>query len=93
VNKRLFDSLRADQALIEAKLGRPLTWERMEERRASRVASYCDGSIQDPAARLAQLRTWAVDAALAMHDALVEEVRTRGANVLQSGPLPRHEAL
>jgi hypothetical protein len=93
VNKRLFDSLRANQASIEAKVGRPLAWERIDERRASRVALYSEGSIQDSAPRLAQLRSWAVDAALGMHDALVDEVRTRGATVSQTGSLPRAEPL
>jgi hypothetical protein len=77
-NKRLFDSLRAEQAAIEAKVGSSLIWERMDDRRASRIAMYSEGSIQDSSERLADLRTWAVDAAITMHDCLLEEVRTRG---------------
>jgi hypothetical protein len=77
-NKRMFDSLRAQQAAIEAEVGCSLVWERMEDRRASRIAMYSEGSIQDPSERLAKLRAWAVDAAIVMHDCLLEEVRTRG---------------
>jgi hypothetical protein len=76
-NKRLFDSLRADQLAIESKVGDSLIWERMDDRRASRIAMYSEGSIQDSPKRLGQLRSWAVDAAIAMHDCLAEEVRRR----------------
>jgi hypothetical protein len=88
-NKRLFDSLRSSQASIEDKVGQALTWERMDERRASRVALYTDGSIQD-SSRLVQLKTWAVDTALAMHQALLEEVRACELSVFRANPI--HEA-
>lgn len=84
-NKRLFDSLRANQTSIEAKVGQALTWERMDERRASRIAIYTDGTIQDSVSHLVKLRTWAVDTALVMHEALLEGVRTCGVSVNQAG--------
>jgi hypothetical protein len=77
-NKRLFDALRAEHARIETSVGHPLTWERMEERRASRIASYMEGSIQDSPERLLELRDWAVQAALDMHDHLLAEARRLG---------------
>jgi DNA-nicking Smr family endonuclease len=50
----------------------------MEERRASRIASYMEGSIQDSPERLLELRDWAVQAALDMHDHLLAEARRLG---------------
>jgi CBS domain-containing protein len=76
LNKRLFDALYADRQAIEAELGRELAWERMNERQASRVALYRDGSVQDSSPRLAELSGWAVSTAGMMHDCLFERVRS-----------------
>jgi hypothetical protein len=41
-NKGLFDRLRADAGRIEAAYGQALSWERLDDRKACRVASYFD---------------------------------------------------
>jgi hypothetical protein len=76
-NKRVFDSLRADQMAIEERIGGSLVWERMDDHRASRIAMYSEGSIHDPPDRLARLRSWAVEAAVTMHSCLAEQVRAQ----------------
>jgi len=40
-------------------LGEPLSWERLEGKRASRVALYRDASINEDDATLQRLREWA----------------------------------
>lgn len=41
-NKRLFDTLRERADELEAKLGLPMSWERLDAKRASRLAVYHD---------------------------------------------------
>lgn len=42
--KAVFDALLDRNDEIEARVGKPLSWERLDERQASRVALYTDGS-------------------------------------------------
>lgn len=59
-NKRAFDRLRAHAAQIEAQVGEPLSWERLDAARASRIACYGAGSIMD-AGNHDELQDWAVE--------------------------------
>ena len=60
-NKAVFDALWSDRVAIEAAFGESLRWERLEDRRACRVASYAPGSIDDAADILETHRKWAVE--------------------------------
>lgn len=60
-NEVAFNALEADKLTIESKFGEPLRWERLENRRASRVACYTKGSIEDSAERQEHHREWAID--------------------------------
>jgi hypothetical protein len=60
-NKELFDSLSLKKEQIEARLGDPLEWERLDEKRACRIAVYCVGTIQDDQEKLDKLQMWLVD--------------------------------
>ena len=60
-NEVAFDSLVADKDAIEAEFGEALRWERLDARRACRVACYATGSIEDPAEQQEQHRKWAVE--------------------------------
>jgi hypothetical protein len=57
-NKRIFDDLHQQRDSIESEIGEELSWERLEHRRASRIAAYRPGSITDSAESLAELRSW-----------------------------------
>jgi hypothetical protein len=59
-NKGIFHAIQQDRDRVEAEVGAPLQWERLDNRRASRVASYRKGSIEDSDAELAAIRGWAV---------------------------------
>jgi hypothetical protein len=59
-NKAFFDRLLADRADIETSLGEPLEWERMEDRRASRVAVYRQGSIELDSEELETIHAWGI---------------------------------
>jgi hypothetical protein len=60
LNNAAFDKLAADKAAIEAEYGAALRWERLDGRRACRVADYVPGAITDSADLLEQHRAWAV---------------------------------
>jgi CBS domain-containing protein len=62
INKRLFDLLHERRAVIEQELGHELRWQRLNNRRASRVARMLWGTITDSEEKLAQLRATAVPA-------------------------------
>ena len=62
LNKQLFDGLLAQKDDIEGKLGQELTWQRLDKRRASRVALIFNGSITDSEEELAKLRQKAAPA-------------------------------
>lgn len=73
-NKQIFDELQSRRSEIEAAVGEALSWERMDERRASRIALYKDGAITDEPEQLSQLRAWAVDAMIRFYDAIAKPV-------------------
>lgn len=60
VNLRVFDRLEASKGEIEFAFGSALKWERLEGKRACRIASYAPGRIRDSAEQLEQHRAWAV---------------------------------
>jgi CBS domain-containing protein len=60
-NKEMFDRLLTSRTDIEEKFGSPLSWERLDSRRASRIAAYRDGRIADPPDSLHDIAAWAAD--------------------------------
>jgi hypothetical protein len=71
-NKRVFDLLDADRERFHATMGEQLSWERLSDKRASRIALYHPGSITDDEETLAGLRTWAVDTMARFYKTLAE---------------------
>jgi hypothetical protein len=59
-NKKLFDWLKQKKDSIEKSFGSELTWERLDGKRASRIANYRPGSIEDSEATLVEIRSWAI---------------------------------
>lgn len=57
-NKKIFDALLSNKDAIEKIVGAPLGWERMDNRRASRIALYQNGSITDNSEDLELLKAW-----------------------------------
>jgi CBS domain-containing protein len=59
-NKRIFEKLYEQKAQIESDFGNALSWERLDSRRACRIAAYRDGFITDSEEKLAAIRSWGV---------------------------------
>ena len=66
-NKQIFDALQARRKIIEAEFGVPLTWERLNDKRGSRIAYFRDSFITDSEKNLSELRTWAVEAMIRLY--------------------------
>jgi hypothetical protein len=60
-NEQILEELMKDRPAIERDFGEPLEWERLDERRACRIACYRSGSIEDPSEKLEEMQSWAVD--------------------------------
>jgi CBS domain-containing protein len=75
-NKFVFDKLHAYKAEIESKLGERLSWERLESRRASRVALYYERvSITNESEALMHLQDWAVEMLPRFYRAIVVHLK------------------
>lgn len=87
LNKTLFDELHADASSWESKLDYPLTWDRLDDKRASRLAAYhAIGDLADDSERT-QLRDWAVKTVLALYDEMNELLRSRARELRQAAKM------
>lgn len=76
-NARIFDALSRHRTAIDGGVGHPLEWERLENRRASRIALYTEGALNDDPEKLEELVDWSVEHALRFYrtlNALLGEV-------------------
>jgi hypothetical protein len=67
--KRIFDQLFAERTRIEGAVGGELSWERLDNRQASRIARYWSARISDPPQALTILETEAAAIADRMYAA------------------------
>lgn len=65
-NKLLFDKFIENKVQIEQDYGEPFEWERLDEKRASRIAIYRQGTINDNEETLAEIRIWMIEKLLKM---------------------------
>ncbi len=59
-NKQIFDRFEERKEIFESTLGETLVWERLDNRRASRISIRRSGSIDDPET-LGELQSWMVE--------------------------------
>lgn len=61
VNKKAFDMFIGQKNEIEKELETSISWERLDEKRACRIATYHEGRIEDNAQSLDALKAWAIE--------------------------------
>ena len=69
-NKQTYDELHTHKSEIEAAFGRPLSWERLEERKSSRIAYRFDRGHSIDRADWPELQAEMVDAMIRFERAL-----------------------
>jgi hypothetical protein len=74
-NKSLFDWLSEQKETIEIEFGESLDWERLDDRRASRVAIYREGSI-DNVEMLKEIHAWAIQELLKLRKVFSSRLKT-----------------
>ncbi|HLO16074.1 MAG TPA: DUF4268 domain-containing protein, partial [Anaerolineales bacterium] len=68
--KAVFDKLLAQKDKFQSQLGQ-LEWERLDNRRASRIGIYHDGYILDER-KHPELRNWAADTMVKFYDVIAD---------------------
>jgi len=61
INKMLFDKLKEKEEEIINDFGSQLEWERLDDKRASRIAIYRDGEIDSSDSALEEIRNWHIE--------------------------------
>lgn len=74
-NKKLFDWLIEQKQTIESEFGETLDWERLDDRRASRIAIYREGSV-DEVEKLKEIQAWAIQELLKFRKAFSSRLKT-----------------
>lgn len=69
-NISIFDTLESNRSSIQGVIGPTIEWERLDRRRACRIAVYTEGSVNDEPGKLESLVDWSVENALRFHRAL-----------------------
>jgi len=60
-NKALFDWFYEQRDEIHSKLGKVLEWERLDDKRSSRMSLYLNGSIQSNEEELIEIKAWHIE--------------------------------
>jgi Domain of unknown function (DUF4268) len=74
--KRLFDDLFAERLAIETAVGRILSWERLDDRRASRIVDYREVRDLDSPSDRQALADWAAETVVKLMEALDDRLRS-----------------
>jgi hypothetical protein len=83
-NVDALDALCANRLALERPFGEPLEWERLEGKRACRIAVYRPGAIEDSTASLDEYHQWAVDHLLRFKRVFGPELPATAARVRES---------
>jgi len=74
-NKYIFDELEKTKEEIESSLGEKISWERLDNGIASRLALYTDGSIDDSDSELESVKAWHIEQLLKLKSTLGSKIK------------------
>jgi hypothetical protein len=74
--KRLFDDLYSERMAIETAVGRILSWERLDDRRASRIVDYREVRNLEDLSEQRAAAEWAAETVVVLMEALDTRLRT-----------------
>lgn len=74
-NKAAFDALHQQKEAIEREIGTHLSWQRLSDKQASRIALDRPAKITDPPEKLETAKQWALETMLHFVDALQPRVK------------------
>jgi hypothetical protein len=74
--KRLFDDLFSERLAVETAVGRILSWERLDDRRASRIVDYREVRDLDILQDRRALADWAAETVVKLMEALDDRLRS-----------------
>lgn len=74
--KRLFDDLESERLAIETGVGRILSWERLDDRRASRIVDYREVRDLSNIDEQCSAADWAAETVVALMDTLDSRLRS-----------------
>jgi len=80
--KRLFDDLFAERLAVETAVGRILSWERLDDRRASRIVDYREIRDLDSREERRVVADWAAETVVKLMEALDDRLRSTAAVLL-----------
>jgi Domain of unknown function (DUF4268) len=80
--KRLFDDLFAERLAVETAVGRILSWERLDDRRASRIVDYRELRDLDSSEERRMVADWAAETVVKLMEALDDRLRSTAAVLL-----------
>ena len=70
-NKRIFDELQSQKAEIESRFGGPLTWERLDTKRACRIKCMVnDGGYRSPESQWPAIQAAMVSTMIKLEESL-----------------------
>lgn len=74
-NKNLFDALKQREEAITSHWGSQLEWERLDDKRASRIAIYREGRIESSDSELEEIRKWHIEKLLKLKEVFGPELK------------------
>jgi hypothetical protein len=82
-NEVFFDWMYESRAELEAQFGEEIEWERLDNRRASRIAIYKPGSIESESDSLDELNEWAINRLLKFKEVMSPRLQSWDSRMAQ----------
>lgn len=73
-NKSRFDAVFAQKIELEKLIGQELSWERLDDSKGCRIATYHDGSIESSPEELEVMGNWAYESLVSVRDRLFPRI-------------------